>query len=84
MRTLHQNELTAVSGGTFCKPKPSCQPKPVCAPAPTCLTPLAYVLGFIGGAIKLLCTGQTSPTAQLCTPTPPTCGGGTPTGPVIL
>lgn len=83
MRTLHQNELTAVSGGTFCRPKPACAPKPVCAPAPSCVSPLAYVLGFIGGAIKLLCTGVPSPSAP-CTPTPPTCGGGTTPGPIIL
>lgn len=69
MRELNSAELSTVSGGFFFHK--SCV-KPV-APKCGCTNPLELALGFLGGAIKLLCTGERSvSTNPDCTPvTPP-------------
>jgi len=71
MRQLNTTEINAVSGGFFFKA--ACKPV-----ATVCLNPLEYALNFIGGALKLLCTGEKSPTATICSPCQPckpACGG---------
>lgn len=63
MRQLSSHEISAVSGGTFC-----IDLKNPCAPIPK-------LLGFFGGLIKLICTGEKSvSTCPSCG-----CGGTTPT-----
>jgi hypothetical protein len=80
MRELNHTDLAAVSGGHFF----SCSKPVVVKPACGCaVSPLSFVLGFVGGALKLLCTGEPS------TPAPSTCPGtdtdtGTGTGVPIL
>ncbi len=64
MRELNTTEVAAVSGGTCVKPA---------APACGCHTkPLAFLLGFLGGAIKLLTTGVPSNGTPCPTPKPTT------------
>ena len=65
MRQLSSNEISAVSGGTFNLTNP-------CAPIP-------LVLGFFGGLIKLVLTGQKS--TNTCTSCGCGGGGSTPTTP---
>jgi len=67
MRELNTTEVAAVSGGFFCF-KPAA-PAPACGCKPN---PLSFVLGFLGGAVKLLTTGVPSNGTPCPAPKPTT------------